>query len=235
MDTQIRHFLAITRAHEDEDGKPTGLTTVVASTPVEDRYMDVVSGPWQLDDYKANPVVPWAHDYSVPPVGKATNLRMDDGGALLADIQWDDSEANPLGRTVAHQFADGFLSAVSVGFRYGKITRRSELPKDHRYYGERGLWFSENDLLEISPVPIPANPKALAQRQFRPWFAEEQRALQALKPGEAVTAEDFIERVLAALKDPRVAAELEGRLLAMLPAEREIPLSAVEQVFGLDG
>lgn len=233
MDTQIRHFLAITRAHEDGDGKPTGLTTVVASTPVEDRYKDIVAGPWRLRDYRANPVVPWTHDYWIPPVGRAEHVREEDED-LMADIRWDDHESNPLGRTVAHQYREGFLSAVSVGFRPNKVTRRSEMPADHPHYGEKGLLFTDNDLLEISAVPIPANPKALAQRQFRPWFAGEQQAVELLEPGEAETAEDFIGRVLAALKDPRVAAELEGLLLAMLPAERVIPLSAVEQVFGID-
>ena len=140
-----------------------GITTVTASTPASDRYGDVVSSPWQLEKYKANPVVVWSHDYSLPPVGRALEVTME-GPNLVAKIQWDDSENNPLGKTVAHQFRTGFLSAVSVGFQPGEAVRRNALDESHPYYAERGSLFRDNELLEISAVPIPANPEALARR-----------------------------------------------------------------------
>ena len=140
-----------------------GITTVTASTPTSDRYGDVVSAPWQLERYMANPVVVWAHDYSTPPVGRALEVTME-GPNLVAKIQWDDSDANPLGQTVAHQFRSGFLSAVSVGFQPGEAIRRNALDESHPHYAERGNVFRDNELLEISAVPIPANPEALARR-----------------------------------------------------------------------
>jgi hypothetical protein len=87
-----------------------------------------------------------------------------EGPNLVAKIQWDDSDANPLGQTVAHQFRSGFLSAVSVGFQPGEAIRRNALDESHPHYAERGNVFRDNELLEISAVPIPANPEALARR-----------------------------------------------------------------------
>jgi hypothetical protein len=120
-----------------------------------------VAPDWKLDRYQG--LVAWAHDYTLPPVGKVTDLGMD-GDSLIASIQWDDSEANPLGRTVAHQFREGFLSAVSVGFAPGKSTPRKELPEDHPAAGKAGTYFTGNELLEISAVPLGANPEAVAIR-----------------------------------------------------------------------
>lgn len=140
-----------------------GTTLVTASTPEPDRMGDVVAQDFDISRYEGNPIVAWAHDYTLPPVGKAVGLTLE-GGTLVARIKWDDSEANPLGQTVAHQYREGFLSAVSVGFAPGKSTARAELPEDHPAAGPTGIYFEQNELLEISAVPIPANADALAIR-----------------------------------------------------------------------
>ena len=145
-----------------ETGKD-GTTKVIASTPSVDRYGDVVAPDWKLERFAANPVVVWSHDYSQPPVGKVTDLSMD-GDSLIASIKWDDSEPGSLGATVARQFREGYLSAVSVGFAPESSTPRSELPEDHPASGKSGQWLTGNELLEISAVSIPANPEAVAIR-----------------------------------------------------------------------
>ena len=148
--------------------KTASTTTVIASTPTPDRYDDVVAGgdEWRLDKYLANPVVQFGHDYSTPPVGKTEKLTTDKDGNLVATIRWDDSPTNPLGQTVARQFREGFLSAVSVGFQPGRSTPRNKLPTDHPAYGASGMLFEQNQLLEISAVPVPANGEALALRGY---------------------------------------------------------------------
>ena len=162
-----------------------GITTVTASTPTSDRYGDVVSAPWALDRYRANPVVVWAHDYSTPPVGRAVDVRLE-GPNLIAKIQWDDSPSNPLGQTVAHQFRSGFLSAVSVGFQPGNAVKRSSLDPEHPHHAERGNVYRDNELLEISAVPIPANPDALARRSVSPWMQKHILAVEETDEGIAV-------------------------------------------------
>ena len=155
------------RAYSTQIKAKTGnTTTVIASTPTPDRYDDVVSGgdEWLTEKYMKNPVVQFGHDYSIPPVGKTEKLTTDADGNLIATIRWDDSPTNPLGQTVAAQFRDGFMSAVSVGFQPGRSTPRNKLPTDHPAHGEKGMLFERNQLLEISAVPVPANGEALALR-----------------------------------------------------------------------
>ena len=152
------HRLFKVRQHED-----TGHTIVTASTPDVDRYGDIVEAPWRLEHFRANPVIPWGHDYSVPPVGRAVDVEIRDG-QLEATIEWDSGDHNPLGTLVAAQFAKGMLSTVSVGFYPGESVQRASLQKDDPRHGQRGMVHRDNELLEISAVTIPANPKALAQR-----------------------------------------------------------------------
>ena len=171
--------------------KSDGSTVVTASTPDVDRYGDVVAPSWALDHFKANPVVVFGHDYSKPPVGRATSVSLD-GNTLVAEIKWDDSAANPLGKTVAHQFREGFLSAVSVGFSPGDSVQRSTLETDHPWHGKSGMVFgmnAPNQLLEISAVPIPANPHATAMRSAPAPIDIRAEVLKVLTVDDEVRAE----------------------------------------------
>ena len=125
-------------APEGEKPAVKGRTRVIASTANPDRYDDVVDqSTWKTDRFMRNPVVPWGHDYQIPPVGKVIGLSVVEG-SLTAEIEWDTSEHNALGRLVADQFASGFLSAVSVGFRPGRTIPRSQMPKDSPHWKEAG-------------------------------------------------------------------------------------------------
>ena len=144
-------------------------TKVVASTPRPDRYNDVVAGgpeAWDLEHYKANPVVVWSHDYSGNvPIGRVVALSFDEDGSLLATIEW--NEATQLGQEVSQAYADGYLSAVSVGFQPGSAIERRKLPTDHPAHGDSGMYFEgPNKLLELSACSVPANGEALALRSF---------------------------------------------------------------------
>lgn len=160
MKTIRRNYLTKAKSRDD------GTTTVIASTDAEDRYADKVEQDFDLSRFKQNPIIAFAHRYDIPPVGRAEDVKIVDG-KLVARIKWDDSPENDLGRLVKSQFERGFLSAVSVGFNPGKSTPRNQLPKDHKAYGEKGLYFEgPQELLEISATPIPANPEALAVRSY---------------------------------------------------------------------
>lgn len=148
------------KAGKKEDGYRV---RVVASTSTPDRFGDIVEQNWKLEHFRNNPVVPFGHRYDQPPVGRAVSVDVRDG-KLVADLLLDDSPNNPMGRTVAHQFRSGYLNAVSVGFRAGAVKFRDEFAEDHPYHGRRGVVFMEPELLEISVVPVPANPEALAAK-----------------------------------------------------------------------
>lgn len=154
---------AVTR--QLDDGRT--VTTFVASTATPDRMGDVVDqASWKLEAYRSNPVILWAHDYSQPPVGRAVRAEVvhHEGGARLEiDVEWD--EGGAAGSEVARQYREGFLSAGSVGFAPGLSIQRNVLPADDpRYSAEYGRVYLDNELLEFSAVPVPANPEALAAR-----------------------------------------------------------------------
>lgn len=150
------------------EGSDDGTITAIASTPAPDRYGDVVAPSWDLEAFKANPVIMHGHDYEGPVVGKAVEIDLV-GETLMMRVKFDESETNPLGRRLANQYREGFMHAFSVGFAPGKSTERSNLPTDHpAYVAERGgYYFEENALLEVSAVAIGANPQALAVRAKR--------------------------------------------------------------------
>ena len=157
-------IVAMTSQREIEDSTdPTSKTVVIASTDTPDRYGDIVDQQsWKLDRYKSNPIIQWGHRYDLPPIGKA-HVGVHDG-ELLAEITWDTGEHNDLANTVSTQFQNGFLSAVSVGFMPGHAVKRSSLEQDDPRFAPTGMVYFDPELLEISAVPIPANPESLAQR-----------------------------------------------------------------------
>jgi len=49
---------------------------IVISTDAVDRDGDIIEvDGWEIDNYLANPVVLWAHDYRGVPVGRALEVR----------------------------------------------------------------------------------------------------------------------------------------------------------------
>lgn len=148
-----------------------GMSRFVASTGSVDRMGDVVEQSWRLAHFRRNPVI--LHEHAAPVVGRGSVKIDRDADALMLAVDWDDSEANPVGRLVAHQHRSGFRNAVSVGFRPGKSVSRADLPEDHPAHmgasvpkWEAGRLFRFNELLEVSSVAIPANAEALQVRQY---------------------------------------------------------------------
>ena len=162
---------------EAEADRPATVEAI-ASTDAVDSYDDIVDQySWNLDRFKSNPVILFQHRYDAPVIGRATEIgvrRFHDQGsetyreALSVSIEFDRHEDNELGRLVGGQFDRGFMRAVSVGFRSGSYTLRSELPESDPYHGDRGYLLRDNELLEISAVSIPANPEALAKSAAAP-------------------------------------------------------------------
>ena len=133
------------------DGRPL---VFVASTGEVDRHGDTVSPDgWRLDAYRENPVVLWAHDYRQPAIGRADAV-WSDGRALLARLDFAPTE---FAGQVEHLYRQGYQRGVSVGFRPIRFEERRD-PVNGAFLGIR---FLEQELLEISAVPVPANGDAL--------------------------------------------------------------------------
>lgn len=145
----------------------------VISTDTVDLAGDTIAvAGWKLDNYKKNPVVLFAHDASSMPVGKATNVRVEDG-KLKATVEFMTREISGFADAVFRALKAGFLSAVSVGFYPVKYAFVDD--PERRF----GVDFLEQILLEFSVVPVPCNPEALiegrsfdAEPEFLGWARE---------------------------------------------------------------
>lgn len=130
------------------DGKKT---IFIASTSTADRADDVIDqNGWYLDNYLKNPVFLWAHEYDEPPVGKSVRTEVVDG-ALEIEVDW---APTPFAQEIKALYDGGYMNAVSVGFKILEWT----------YDVDRGGYtFTKVELLEVSAVPVPCNPEALAK------------------------------------------------------------------------
>jgi hypothetical protein len=129
---------------------PATLTVrAVISTNDPDRAGDVVlpRGLRNADEFLRNPVVLWAHQRSLPPIGTCQKLEVLDN-QILAETQF--AKGVPFAEEVFRLYEQGILRAWSIGF----------LPVRSRPGGQ-GTLVEEWDLLEYSAVPVPENPAAL--------------------------------------------------------------------------
>jgi hypothetical protein len=128
-------------------GDNAGSFKVVISTADEDRQGDQLDqSKWKLENYKENPVVLWAHNYTDPPIGICTSISVE-GGQLIAVGKFAPSELNPFAAQIAGLYDAGFIKATSVGY----------MQHEDGYL----------ELLEFSFVPVPANPFALSLRDVK--------------------------------------------------------------------
>jgi len=136
-----------------------------ASTEARDRQGDIiVQQGWRTADFMKNPVILWAHNYYETPIGKALEIKITPEN-LSAKIQFVPETIDPFAGKVSKLVAQGYLKTVSVGFMVYKseplnaddLKQRPDMKYGQRLYG---------DLLEISIVPVPANPEALNENAF---------------------------------------------------------------------
>ena len=174
-----------------------GPVTFVASDETEDRMGDVIAADgWELEAYQRNPVFLWAHDYTRTPVGRAVWTGVE-GKRLLTSVVF---APTPFAREVEALYRQGFLRAVSVGFRAKAFVFRNSSG------GGDGVRFTRQELVEVSAVPVPANPRALAKAMAGGLDAPRLRSLfglgEAPDPGEP-DASDEVDDLRAA---PVIAA-----------------------------
>ncbi len=127
----------------------------VASTEEADRDGDVIMARgWDLENFRKNPVVLFAHKYDSPPIAKVLETRIGQG-KLMFRLQFATRSEYPFADTIYKLYRGGYLRSFSVGF----------IPKDWEEIrgAAKGRLFKRQELVEISAVPIPTNPKALAE------------------------------------------------------------------------
>jgi HK97 family phage prohead protease len=160
--------------------------TFVASTASVDRMGDTVEQDFDLAEYLRNPVVLFGHDHD-QPVGKALDVRFENG-QLVADIEFAPTER---GQEIKALVDHGTLRALSIGFT----------PGDTQVKSDGGLSFAKNSLLEISIVPVPANPDALRIKstQEAPIMSDTQVIVPELKSVSQAAPEGLMSQISKAL------------------------------------
>jgi len=125
------------------------------STGAIDRDNDTINPDgWNLENYMKNPVVLFAHDYRSLPVANALATWVENG-KLKSRAKFTPQELYPFGYMVYQFYREGFMKATSVGFNPAKW----QFSEDRKW----GVDFLEQELLEYSCVPVPANPEALIE------------------------------------------------------------------------
>lgn len=135
----------------------------VGSDETPDRDNDIIEvGGWKLDEFLKNPVFMWAHRYDQPPIGKAVNVTIDAiSRKLLFDIKFPTKEEYEFADTIYNLYKGGYLNATSVGFKGVKFKTRDDESVLEKPEWQRGRRYMEQNLLELSAVPVPCNPNAL--------------------------------------------------------------------------
>lgn len=211
------------------------------SSATEDANGRIVVQDWDLTRFEANPIVLWNHGEggsrwsdSVEvdeyfPIGRASNVRVEKG-KLLGDITLASEKANPLAERVFQALKEDVLNAVSVGW----------FPSDVRYEVHDDVEvvvMSGNELIEISVVPIPANPeavraslftrsRALAHQTKEPPMHLLATLLPLLTMASAATEEQVTARVAELSEVERTVRELTG---AKTPAEARAAVVALAE------
>jgi HK97 family phage prohead protease len=125
-----------------------------------DRYNEVIDQKgWELENFRANPVIPDCHDYSsiAKILGRAQSVEVKDG-QLVNRVEF--CVDNPMGLLAYKMARGGFIKSQSVGFIPIEWSRGVNADQPDRTY-------TKCELLEISMVVVPANPGATVGNQIK--------------------------------------------------------------------
>lgn len=149
----------IAKIETDDDERTV---TAVISTITVDRDKEVLlSKGANFENYLKNPVVLWAHNYDEPPIARTLWMKAS-RNKITAKSKFAETEK---AEEIYQLFKGGFLKAFSVGFLPAENGSHPPTPdevKKHPEWAEARRIYDKWELLEYSPVPVPANPEALA-------------------------------------------------------------------------
>jgi uncharacterized protein len=167
----------------------------IISSGQPDRQGEIVDqASWNLEEYKKNPVVLWAHDHSQPSIGKAIEIFVNTDGMLEAEIQFAVKEY-AFAETIFKLYTGGYMCAFSVGFVSDNYDEAN---------GFRIL--KNNTLYEFSAVNVGADALALAKTkgidvsffEKKQIVEKEGRVLSSKSRGIIEKAKSALDEVLTA-------------------------------------
>jgi HK97 family phage prohead protease len=148
-------------AKTEVDSEERTVTAVISTSGVDRDSEVVLPKGGNFENYLKNPVVLWAHDYSDTPVGKTLWLKAV-RDKITAKVQFAETDK---AEEVYQLFKGGFLNAFSISFMPAEDGSHPPTPKEiekHPEWASARRIYDKWELLEYSPVPVPANPEALA-------------------------------------------------------------------------
>lgn len=213
---------------------------VVASTASLDSHGTVLEQKWDLTRYEANPVVLWAHNSGLgqaePPIGYASDVRVE-SGQLKAKVTFVDAEASPLAERVWAGVKQKSIRGLSVGFR----SRSSRVEQRD---GKDIVVLSDNELFEISFVPVPSNSETLAALRACALGVVTTPATPVAQPATITTAHEGQEKEnmrnvakALGLSDDANETECLARIASLTTQSRALDLhrSAIDELTGKTG
>lgn len=158
FDGEAKQSFGICKAGEINEEERSVIAII--STDSVDRDSEVlVPKGMDAENFRKNPVVPWSHNAGMPPIGKALWVKRG-VKRITAKVKFATTER---AEEVWQLFKGGFLNAFSVGFR--PLDGRRPTPDDikaNTALADARFMFTKWELLEFSPVTVPANAEALA-------------------------------------------------------------------------
>jgi len=220
-----------------KDAGDFGTFEVIASSESVDRQGEIVLQEGiDIKNYMNNPVILFGHDYWSLPIGKATEIVRQVGKTVVRGV-FASAEANPLAQQVRRLYEEGILKAVSIGF----------IPKEYN-----GNQITKSELLELSFVPVPANPEALSvlnlvkERGLEKEYAFVLKSMQksGIKLSEPLeefisekTEEEAIEKHMLAIKESqdKLKEAMRERFKLMANEIKSIQENLTEKLVDLQG
>ena len=200
MSIQKRVFISEIKSIDE---KEMTMTAAISSDTM-DRTREVLDPEGiDLTNYRKNPVVLWAHDYSLPPIGKAIWVKRD-GKNILSKMKFASTD---FAQEIFQLYKEGILKAFSVGFipkqtEYAKYNPDEDPDKAKK---KPRATYKKWELLEYSAVPVPANPDAIALAVQKGFLKSD--SLKKAMEDEAKTVES--EELLQEFNDEEPAPAIE--------------------------
>jgi HK97 family phage prohead protease len=186
----------------------------IFSTEEVDRHGEIVmQNGWKLEAYRQNPQVLWAHKSDQLPIAKMIDIGINAMNQLEGKMQFAVNEY-PFAKTVFDMYAGGFMKAFSAGFM-NEIWQINE--------SDDTVILNENELFEVSCVPIPANKLALVKAKGIDTELYEKEMAEA----------GYVKQVQFEVKEVEKDVDDKGALEIISKSNQETIRSAISTLTGL--
>lgn len=152
---------------DTDDGPLPAWHIFIASASGEKRNDDLIDqNTWQLENYRANPVILWMHNPYQRPIGRGEVWVENEGtpnARLMVKLHW--KHAQKEAREFCQDVESRHLNTVSIKARFGQNLWRDSFPETDPRYKRTGWgrYRAYGDLWEISLTTVPGDPGALRQ------------------------------------------------------------------------